>query len=78
MSAARDITGRDLIRALGTLAGIDGSVRSRAEAAAAALSGQGVTTRIFHQGSGRYVVSVTGGTPSRPTIDAAVAKAKAP
>jgi hypothetical protein len=61
MSDALRITGADLVRALGgVIPAVDEAVRARAEARAAELAADGMTTRVLRRGEGSYVVEVTG------------------
>jgi hypothetical protein len=58
---AMKVTGADLIRALGgALPAVDDAVRTRAEARAAELARDGVTTRVLRRGPGGYTIEVTG------------------
>jgi hypothetical protein len=61
MSDALRITGADLVRALGGVTpAVDEAVRARAEARAAELASDGITTRVLKRGKGSYAVEVTG------------------
>ena len=61
-----DLTGADLIRALGDIArrpAVDAAVRDRAEQLAADVAratGGPVTARVLRRGDGNYVVDVSG------------------
>jgi hypothetical protein len=91
MNDALTITGNDLVRALGgaaTLPAVDEAVKAKAEALAARLAADGVTTRVLKRGAGAYAVEVSGeglferefgaaGTEAEPALAVAIAEAKA-
>jgi hypothetical protein len=61
MTSALSLTGGDLIRALrDAMPAVDDAVRAKAEARAAEVAGDGVTTRVLRRGEGAYTVEISG------------------
>ena len=90
MKSSLALTGADLARAIGKVAGlpsVDAALRARADALAAEAAGEGIVTRVLRQGEGDYVVSVEGpglfarefgslDRPAEPVIADAIARLK--
>jgi hypothetical protein len=92
MSRALQLTGADLVRAIGNAAAlpaVDAAVARRAAAVAAELAAAGTGTEVLKHGDSDYVVTVTGadvfarefgavGTPGAPFVAAALQRAGKP
>jgi len=92
MNRALQLTGADLVRAVGSAAAlpaVDAAVRGRAEKAAADLARAGTATRVLKRGDGDYLVTVSGSgvfarefgavdKPAEPFVAAALARAVKP